>query len=122
MASNRRAGRIQLYVNGELADAKGNFSYNLGGVNRETIAGADRVHGYKETVIPAHIEGVITDRSDLDVAAMRDTVDTTVQLVHGNDKTIVFRNAWFVGEGAQSTEEGEIEVAFDALSAEEQLA
>lgn len=120
--SNRRAGRIQFYIDGQLADAKGNFSYSLGGVNRETIVGADRVHGYKETVMAAYVEGVITDRSDLDFAAMRELTDTTVQFIAGNGKTVVFRNAWFVGEGVQTSEEAEIQVRFDALSAEEQLA
>ena len=122
MATNRRAGRIQLYVNGTLIDAKGNWTYSLGGVSREAIVGADRIHGYREPVAIPMIEGVITDRSDLDVAAMRDLTDTTVQLILGNDKTMILRNAWAAGEWNQTTEEAEIEVSFQGLSAEEQLA
>lgn len=121
MATNRRAGRITLYVDGVLMDAKGNFSYSMGGVTREAIVGADRIHGYREPVSVPYLEGTITDRGDLDVAALRGLTDTTVQLVAGSGKTIIFRNAWFAGEGVQTTEEAEIEVRFECMSAEEQL-
>lgn len=48
MAEQRRAGLIQVQVNGEVQDAKGSFSYNLGRPKREAIPGSDRVHGFKE--------------------------------------------------------------------------
>ena len=58
---NRRAGILFFKVDGA-HDAKGGFTYNLGGAKREAIVGSDAVHGYKETPRVAFIEGEITDR------------------------------------------------------------
>ena len=109
MASKtRRGGTLSLTVNGVRQDAKGSFSYNLGLPKREAIVGADSVHGYKETPQAPMIEGEITDRGDLDLAAFVQTTDATVTLQLANGKTIVLRNAWFAGEGTVQTEEGNI--------------
>lgn len=119
MENQRRAGLIQLQVNGEIFDAKGSFSYNLGRPKREAIPGADGIHGYKETPQVAFIEGAITDRGNLDVAALATGRDLTVTLTLGNDKMIVLRAAWFAAEGTGSTEEAEIPVRWEGAGAEE---
>lgn len=117
--SQRRAGILFLKVNGNIHDAKGNFSYNLGREKRETIVGADKVHGYKTMVQPAFVEGEITDSSSLDLQALVETDDATITLELANGKVIVLRNAWFASEGTVQTEEGNIAVRFEGLSAEE---
>lgn len=119
MADQRRAGLIQLKVNGEIQDAKGTFTYNLGKVKRDAIVGADRPHGYKETPQVPFIEGAITDRGNLDVGALAIGKDLTVTLDLANGKVIVLSEAWFAGEGTASTEEGEIAVRWEGVSAEE---
>lgn len=113
-ANNRRAGKIYLKINGELRDAKGSFSYNLGHDKRDGIIGADSIHGYKETPQIPFIEGAVTDADDLDVAALvrQDNVTVTLELVNG--KTIVLSNAWFAGEGTVTTEEAEIAVRWES--------
>ncbi len=118
MANQRVAGLIQLAVNGEQYDAKGNFSYNLGAPKREAVVGSDRVHGFRETPQVAFIEGAITDRGSLDVSQLVGGEGLTVTLTLGNGKMIVLRNAWFAGEGTGSSEEGEIAVRWEG-SAEE---
>lgn len=110
MANQRRAGLIQVQVNGEIYDAKGNFSFNLGRAKREEIVGADRIHGYKETPQAGFIEGAITDRGTLDLAAVVTGDNLTVTLKLGNDKVISLTEGWFAGEGTASTEEAEIPV------------
>lgn len=119
MAEQRRAGLIQLQVNGEIQDAKGSFSYNLGRPKREALVGSDAVHGYKEMPQVAFIEGAITDRGTLDVAAIATGRDVTVTLSLANGKMIVLRDAWFAGEATASTEEAEIPVRWEGANAEE---
>jgi hypothetical protein len=119
MTAQRRGGIIQLNINGELQDAKGNFTYNLGRPIRETIVGADAVHGYIERPQPAFIEGEITDRGSLDLAALVGTTMATITLELANGKVIALRDAWFSSEGTGNTEEGNIAVRFDGASAEE---
>lgn len=119
MADQRRAGLIQLQINGEVYDAKGEFSYNLGKPMREAIVGADKIHGFKETPQVAFIEGAITDRGNLDLAALATTRDVTVTLTLGNSKVVVLSDAWFAGEGTGTTGEAEIAVRFEGANAEE---
>jgi hypothetical protein len=113
------AGIIEFKVNGEIHNAKGNFTYNLGKPKREMIAGADRVHGPKETVQIPYIEGEITDREDLNVEAFLMITDATVTLGLANGKVIVLKNACYAGDGDVGTEEANIQVRFEGKSAEE---
>jgi hypothetical protein len=119
MAQQRRGGIIQLRVNGEIQDAKGNFSYNLGLPLREAIIGADGVHGYKETPQVAFIEGEITDRGTLNLAGLVSISDATVTMKLANGKEIALRDAWYAGEGTGNTEEGNVPVRFEGKRGEE---
>jgi Phage tail tube protein len=115
----RRAGLIQIKVNGEIYDAKGAFSFNLGRPKREAIIGADGVHGYKEIPQIAFIEGSITDRGTLDLTSLVGQKDATVVLDLGNDKSVVLGDAWYAGEGTGNTEEAEFPVRWEGKNAEE---
>lgn len=119
MADQRRAGLIQVQVSGEILDAKGSWSYGLGRPKREAMIGSDGVHGYKETPQVAFIEGAITDRGSLDVAALVSGRDQTVTLSLGNGKVIVLRDAWFAADGTGTSEEAEIAVRWEGANAEE---
>lgn len=117
--AQRRAGIIQIQVQGEIMDAKGNFTYNLGREKRESIVGADRIHGYKAMPQPAFIEGEVTDRQTLDLAKLVSADDVTVTLQLANEKVIVLREAFFAGDGTGNTEEGNIAVRWEGASADE---
>ena len=119
MADQRRAGLIQVQIQGEIQDAKGSWSYGLGRPKREAIIGSDGVHGFKETPQVAFIEGAITDRGTLDLAALVTGKNQTVTLTLGNGKVIALRDAWFAGEGTASSEEAEIPVRWEGANAEE---
>jgi len=119
MASQRRGGIIQVQINGEVYDAKGSWSYNLGRPKREAIVGADGVHGYKETPQVPFIEGEITDRGTLDLAQLATMTDATVTLTLANDKVIVLRDGYFAGDGTGNTDEGNVAVRFEGTGAEE---
>lgn len=117
--SQRRAGLIQIQVNGEIYDAKGSWSYNLGRPKREAIVGADAIHGFKETPQVAYIEGEITDRGNLDLAKLCAVEDATVTLTLANGKVVSLRDAWWAGDGTVSTEEANIAARFEGAGAEE---
>jgi hypothetical protein len=119
MADQRRGGTIALLVGGEVQDAKGEFTYQLGTSKREAIIGQDRVHGYKENPQVPYIEGTITDRSNLDVKALLTGKDLNITLSLANGKTISLTEAWYAGDGKATTGEGEIEVRWEGISCEE---
>ncbi len=117
--SQRRAGIIQLAINGEIYDAKGNFSYNLGAPKREAIIGSDKVHGFKEMPQVASLEGEITDRGTLDVSALVNLENATATLSLANGKVFVLQQAWYAGDGTIQSEEGNIQLLLHGISGEE---
>lgn len=117
--SNLIAGVLEFKLNGEIQNAKGNFTYNLGKVKRDAIIGPDRVHGYKAMPQVPFIEGEITDRSDLNLENFLDTDNATLTLSLANGKVIVLKEAWFAGEGNVQTEEANVACRFEGISAEE---
>lgn len=115
----RVGGLVSLKIDGALYMAKGNFTYNLGRVKREGVIGADAVHGYKETPQLAFVEGEITDNENVDLATMLDSKDVVVTLQLGSGKVIVLNHAWFAGEGTGNTEDGNIQLRYEADSGQE---
>lgn len=110
----RVGGIIQLKTSGEIQDAKGDFTYNLGIPKKEAVVGVDSVHGYKEVPQVAFIEGVITDRQTLNLAKLASGTGLTITLKLANGKTIVLGSAWFAGDAEGSTGEGEIKVRWES--------
>lgn len=119
MSGQRRGGLIQFQVGGVIYDAKGNFTYNLGRSKKEAVIGSDAVHGYTEKPQVPFIEGEITDRGTLDLAALVDSTGVTVTLELANGKVIALRDAWYAGDGTGNTEEGNIAVRFEGMTGEE---
>lgn len=115
----RRGGIIFLNVNGVRYDCKGAFDYNIGAPKRDAIVGHDGVHGYKELPQASFIEGAITDRGNLALETLLAITGATVTLELANGKVIALRDAWYAGEGTGNTEEGEIGVRFEGMSADE---
>lgn len=119
MSSQRKGGVIAVALNGEVQDAKGAFTYNLGRPKRTAVIGSDgRVHGYKEEGQPGYIEGELTDRGSLDLEALVKFADGTVTLELANGKVIVLRDAFYAADGEGNTEEGALKVRFEGNAEE----
>lgn len=120
MSAQRRGGIIQVQVQGIVQDAKGEFSYNLGHPKRTSIKGSSgRIQGFTEEAQPAFIEGALTDRGTLDLGALVDAEDVTVTLILAVGKTIVLRDAFYCADGTGKSNEGEVELRFEAPQGEE---
>ena len=119
---NLIGGRIELSIDGEVYDAKGDFTYNLGADKREGVVGSDGVHGFKSSPQLPFIEGAITDRGTLDLSSvlrLGEEGDVTATLALANGKTVVLRSAWYAGDGNVTTAEGEVQLRLEGLSAVE---
>lgn len=117
--SKRIGGIIFIKVDGAQYKAKGNWTYNLGRLKKEFIAGADGVHGFKAMPQVPFIEGTITDDSEISMEDLLDIEEATVTLELANGKVISLSQAAFAGEGNGSTEEGEIEARFEGMDCDE---
>ncbi len=117
---NRRVGGIIFFkVDGELFQAKGEFTYRINPTKREMVAGQDAIHGFKEEPVVPFIEGSITDSDELDLESLLLIKDATATVELANGKTIVIRDSWFAADGNVSSSEGEIEVRFEGIRGEE---
>lgn len=119
MANQRVAGMIQLKVDGVVQSAKGDFTYNYGRPLRAAVVGTNSVHGYTETPQVPFIEGMITDRGDVDMDALLTGKDLLITLELGNEKTFVLRGAWFAHEGTVNTQASEVPVRWEGLAGED---
>lgn len=118
--ANRRVGGILFFkLDGELFNAKGEFSYDLGAPKRDAVVGADGVHGFKEIPKVPFIEGALTDNDELDLSKLLNFRDGTATLELANGKVIVIREAYYAGDGVVKSEEGEIPLRIEGIRAEE---
>lgn len=111
-------GVITFKVNGDRYRAKGAFTYNIQGIKKTKIVGADKVHGHKEEVVASYIEGKITDGDDIDLKLLAQ-VEGTVSIELRNGKTVSVYDAVYAGDMDVDTEEGEIPVRFEGDDGEE---
>ena len=118
MSDQRRGGLITLQINGEVNDAKGDFTANLGKPQRTSIVGTDVVHGYTEAPQPGFIEGAVTDRVGLDLEELVTGDELTISMLMANGKMFTLHDAYYVGEGTVNTSEGEIGVRWEGRGEE----
>lgn len=116
---NRVGGTMYLQVNGEVMDAVGEFSYNLGTRKRTGVTGTSGPQGYIEEQQIPFIEGKIRDRSTLKVKNLTELDDVTVTVRIAAGKTVMLREGWFAGDGNVNAATGEVEVRFEGMLCEE---
>ena len=67
----------------------------------------------------AFIEGEIRDAAGIDVADLQSMTDATVTIDLSNGKTVMLRNGVYTHDGDIGTEEANVPIRFEGLSAEE---
>lgn len=118
--ANRRVGGVLLFkLDGELFQAKGEFTYDIGAPKRTAVVGQDGVHGFKEEPKVPFIEGSLTDNDALVLENLFLFRDGTATLELANGKVIVIREAFYAGDGQVTTSEGEIQVRIEGIRGEE---
>jgi len=115
---SRIAGYLTLQMNGEIYNAVGNFTYNIGSPKRETLVGPDRIHGHKELPQVGYIEGEIRDSSDLDLATLTTITNATATLQLANGKTFLLKDAVYTADGNVQTEEANIQLRLEGKGEE----
>lgn len=114
--NNRIAGTLALQIDGEVYETEGSFTYNLGRPKREALMNSQRPVGYRAMAQVPFFEGNVFAMRDLDYDGLLNAVDVTATLSLANGKTLVYREAWFAGDGTGDTEGGTIAVRFEARS------
>ena len=97
----------------------GDLAYRVARVERTTLIGQDRVHGYSEKPMSGMISATIRDAGVLSVASLSAMTNVTLTLELANGKIIVGRNMWLIEHPEVKTEDGTIDVKWEGISVEE---
>jgi hypothetical protein len=119
--TNRLAGVASITVGGVNYLLQGELSYSPSTVMRDTLAGQDQVHGYKEMPVAPYISGTLRDTNNLTVQDFNQMTNVTVSLSLANGKSIVGRNMWCVKVQEVKATEATFEVRFEGQSVTEVL-
>ena len=114
-----RAGVKSITVNGSTEDCKALATIRPTGYMREAIVGVDKYHGTALKAAAPGADLTITDRMGLDVAALQNILDGTVQIELANGKVWELTNATVLDQVELAPEEGEITLVFAAESCQE---
>jgi hypothetical protein len=117
--TNRLAGIAYISVDGVSYMLAADASYSVSRIERESLVGQDKVHGYSEKPKPGHISATLRDAGGLSVAAFNAMTNTTVTLELANGKTVIGRNMWTVEAQEVKTSEATFEVKWEGPSVEE---
>ena len=110
--AKRVAGIAYVFVNGVQYPLRGNFTVSPSTVEREMLAGQDRVHGYRESPRVPFISGDITLIPEVTIAAldaMKDEV-VTCELAGGHVYTL--RRAVTTAAHEINAAEGQVSVTW----------
>ncbi|CAE6858783.1 hypothetical protein R75461_07870 [Paraburkholderia nemoris] len=107
--TNRLAGIAYISVDGQNYMLAGELSYSPADVERESLVGQDRVHGFGETPRAPFISGSFRDAGTLTVKDFNSMTNVTVTLELANSKTVIGRNMWTVEAQEVKTPEATFE-------------
>jgi hypothetical protein len=114
--TNRLAGIAYIALGGQNYMLSGELAYSPGTIERESLVGQDRVHGYAEKPRAPFISGSFRDAGTLTVANFNAMTNVTVTLELANGKTVIGRNMWTVEAQEVKTPEATFEVKFEGFS------
>ncbi|WP_434115858.1 phage tail tube protein [Paraburkholderia caffeinilytica] len=114
--TNRLAGIAYISVDGQSYMLAGELTYSPGDVERESLIGQDRVHGYSEKPRAPFISGSFRDAGTLTVADFNRMTNVTVTCELANGKTVIGRNMWTTTAQEVKTPDATFEVKFEGFS------
>jgi hypothetical protein len=114
------AGFFQIKVNGVLMDGMGDFEIEYGPPKRTSMFNsAGQFVGYKEEAQPRAIAGKVTDSKRLKLKDLFAATNATCTYHKTNEKVVVLRNAFYAGDGKESTADAGIDFRMEGEGIEE---
>ncbi len=113
---SRVYGVLSLRVGGQPLEIGTEWTYDIGGITRETVLGAGGPIGHKIMPIAAYIEGTVYDAPDVPLSSFKAIQGQDVTLHLYNGKTVYLRSAAQVGELTVEGHEGAIKLRLEGIS------
>lgn len=123
MATSRRlAGVTAATIDGTAYDLVSDAMWSPSTRKRETLTGMDRVHGYKETVVPGFIAMKLRDNGARAALTFQGMISVTVTMALANGKVVSGAGMWNVEAIEVDAAEGTFAVRFEGDTVGEDLA
>lgn len=115
----RIAGIAYLKADGVQYALKGSFTVSPSKVEREGIAGQDRVHGYKEMPRVPSISGDISMVAELSLEALEAITNATVTAELASGHVYLLQQAWTKSAFEVNTADGQVSVVWEGIDCHE---
>jgi len=112
-------GVVSVRVDGEALEISGAWTYDIGGISRESVMGAERPVGTKVMPTVPYIEGTVYDKADVPLSSIKGIQGATATLSLRNGKTIVLRGASQIGELPVDGQEGTMTLRLEGVEGQE---
>ena len=119
MATNRIGGTLSLSYDGNILEARGNFTVTGPSVKREGVAGLDGVHGFVEVPIVPSIKGDCSIGNQLSIVQLEAVTNATVLISLANGMSYMLSNAWVTSAFSIDGHEGKVGVEFQGMTMQE---
>jgi hypothetical protein len=119
--SNRVMGKAQIKANGRIFDTHPGATLDIGGISRESVVGANSVHGFKEAVKQSKVEFEISVKGDTSLAEIGRWDDITVTFEVDTGQTWVISNGWVLDPPTLTDNDGKAKVVIEGPPAEEMV-
>lgn len=117
--SNRVMGRAQIKANGQMLDSHPGATLDIGGVSRESVVGANAVHGFKEAVKQSKLELEISVKPGTSAAEVGRWSDITATFEADTGQTWVISNGWVTEPPTMTDNDGKMKIVIEGPPAEE---
>ena len=119
--SNRVMGKAQIKANGKLLETLPGASLDIGGEARETVAGANTIHGYKSSIVQSKLECEISVKEGTSLDEIRRWSDVTFTFEADTGQTWVVANGWNTTPPTATDNDGKAKITIEGPPAEEML-
>lgn len=108
-----RGGVTYLFIDGSAVNVVGDVTAKYNQVTRESLKGLDSVHGYSELPEAPSISFTMRSQGSVSVLALNQLIASTIKVQFANGSSVIYNNAWFVGDLEQDAKEATVKVKFE---------
>lgn len=116
----RIGGILYFDVDGKRCAIRGNVSYSVSNLERESVVGQDGYHGYKENPMAPFIQMDVSQLMDTNVQDLQNARGVRCTLGLANGKTVILTGATQINQIEVDAIEGQFTVRFEGERGYEQ--
>lgn len=111
-------GRVSIKKDGQQLLNRSGWTFNPGGVRRNTQVGDSGVHGHSEETVAPSVSGNVSHTKALDLVELGKDEDVTILFETDTGQSYVLRNAWLVDPPELTAGDGEVSLTYEGMAAE----